>query len=65
MFIPSKLQVLITRPKYIKGFPFKFEMASKLVQEMGSFVKGSKDPMTQINTPKSMEEGSYKSSASR
>ncbi len=27
-----------------------------MVQELGSFVEGSKDPTTHTNTPKSMEE---------
>jgi len=31
-------------------------LGSKLVQELGSFTKGSKNPTTQINTPKYVEE---------
>ncbi len=46
VFKPSKLQVLVNRPAFAKGFPFEFEMANRLVQEMGSSVEGSKDPMT-------------------
>ncbi len=56
MFKPSKLKVLISRPKYVEGFPFEFEMTNKLVQEMGSSTKGSKDPTTQISTMKFGEE---------
>ncbi len=40
----------------VEGFPFEFELGSKLVQKMGSFIKGSKNPTTQTSTPKSMEE---------
>jgi hypothetical protein len=41
-FKPSKLQVPISRPRYVEGFPFELELGSKLVQKMGSFIKGSK-----------------------
>ncbi len=56
MFKPSELQVPINELGFVEGFPFEFGLGSRLVQEMGSFVEGSKNLMTQINTPKSMEE---------
>jgi hypothetical protein len=46
-FRPSKLQVPINRLGFVEGFPFEFELGSKLVQEMGSSIKGSKNPTTQ------------------
>jgi hypothetical protein len=30
-FKPSKLQVLVSRPRFEKGFPFEFELGSRLV----------------------------------
>jgi hypothetical protein len=47
-FKPSELEV--------PQFPFKFELGRRMVQELGSFIEGFIDPMTQTNTPKSMEE---------
>jgi hypothetical protein len=55
-FRPVELQVPPSRPKSIEGFQFEFELGRRMVQELGSFVKGFKDPITQISTPKSMEE---------
>jgi len=46
VFKPPKLQVPISKPRFAKGQPFEFGMGSKLVQEMGSSSKGSKNPMT-------------------
>ncbi len=55
-FKPSKLQVPPNRPKSTKGFPVEFELRKIMVYELGSFVEGFGDPMTQTSTPKSMEE---------
>jgi hypothetical protein len=43
---PLELQVPINRPRFAKGQPFEFCLGNKLVQEMGSFVEGSKNPTT-------------------
>jgi hypothetical protein len=45
-FKPSKLFVLIKRPRFVEGFPFEFEPRSRLVQKMGSYVERSKNPTT-------------------
>ncbi len=55
IFRPPKLQVLATRPRSIEGQPFEFGLGSRLVQELGSLVQGSKNPTTQTSTPKSLE----------
>jgi hypothetical protein len=47
---------LVRRPEFAKGFPYEFELGSKMVQEMGSYVDGSKNTMTQTNTLESVEE---------
>jgi hypothetical protein len=52
----AKLHVPPSRPKSRKGFPFEFELGRRIVQELGKSVEGSRDPMTQTSTPKSMEE---------
>jgi hypothetical protein len=46
MFIPSKLHVPINKPEYVEGFPFEFELGNRMVQEMRSSTKGSKNPTT-------------------
>jgi hypothetical protein len=56
MFRPIELQIPPSRPKSIKGFPFEFELGKRLVQELGSFVEGFRNPMTQTSTPKYVEE---------
>jgi hypothetical protein len=56
MFRPLKLQVPPSRPKSIKGFPFKFELGRRMVQELGSFTERSRNLTTQTSTPKAMEE---------
>ncbi len=56
MFRPLELHVLISRPGFVEGHPFEFGLGNRLVQEMGSFTKGSKNPTTQTNTLKSVEE---------
>jgi hypothetical protein len=56
VFRPSKLHVPVSRLGFTWGFPFEFELGSKLVQEMGSCTKGSKNPTTQTSTPKFVEE---------
>jgi hypothetical protein len=43
---PSELHVLISRPKFVEGFPFEFELGNRMVQEMGSSIEGSKNLMT-------------------
>jgi hypothetical protein len=45
-FRPLKLHVPPNRPKFVEGFPFKFELGRKMVQELGSFVEGSINPQT-------------------
>ncbi len=45
VFVPLELQVLISRLEIVKGFPFKFELRNKIVQEKGSYVEGSKNPI--------------------
>jgi len=45
-FKQVKLKVLPSRPKSIEGFPFKFELGRRMVQELGSFVEVSVDPTT-------------------
>ncbi len=40
----AKLQVPPNRPKFAKGFPFEFELGRRMVQELGSFAEGSRDP---------------------
>ncbi len=52
----AKIQVPLSKPKSTKGFPFEFKLERRMIQEMGSFVEGSKDPTTQTSTPKSMVE---------
>ncbi len=56
LFKPLEIQVPPSRLEFAEGFPFKFELGKRMVQEMGSFVQGFKNPTTQISTPKSMEE---------
>ncbi len=45
-----------SRLKSIEGFPFEFELGKRMVYELGSSTKGSRDPTTQTSTPKSVEE---------
>jgi hypothetical protein len=45
-FKPTELQVPASRPEFAKGFSFEFELGRKMVQELGSFAKISKDPTT-------------------
>jgi hypothetical protein len=53
-----ELQVPPSEPKSTQGFPFEFELGRRMVQELGSSTKGSRDPMTltNYNIPKSVEE---------
>jgi hypothetical protein len=51
-----KLQVPLSRPKFIEEFPFEFELGRKMVHELRSSTKVCGDPMTQKSTPKFMEE---------
>jgi len=41
----AKLQVP-SRLEFTKGFPFEFKLERRVVQERGSFAKGSGDPTT-------------------
>ncbi len=41
-----ELQVPPSRPKFVEGFPFEFEMGKRMAQELGSSTKGSRDPTT-------------------
>jgi len=45
-FRPVELQVPPSRPKYVEGFPFEFELGRRMVQERGSFAEKSKDTTT-------------------
>jgi len=45
MFWLAKLQVPSSRPNFVEGFPFEFELGKRMVQELGSFVEGSRNPM--------------------
>jgi hypothetical protein len=56
MFKLVELDVPPSRPESTKGFPFKFEMGRKMVQDLGSFVDGFRDPTTHTSTPKPVEE---------
>jgi hypothetical protein len=64
MFKPSKLYVPISRLRSTKGFPFEFGLGSKLVQELGSFVEGSKNLMTDKYT-EVCRRSSWRSNASK
>jgi hypothetical protein len=46
-FKSTELQVPLSRLEYVEGFTFEFELRRRMVHEMGSFVKGSGDPLTQ------------------
>ncbi len=56
MFKPLELQVPINRLGSVDGKPFELGLGNILIQELGSFVEGSKNPTTQTSTPKSMDE---------
>ncbi len=56
MFKLVELKVLPSRPKSAEGFPFKFDMGRKMVQDLGSSVDGFGDPTTHTSTPKLVEE---------
>jgi hypothetical protein len=43
---PLEIHVPGNRPGSTKGFPFEFELGSRLVRNMGSFVEGSKNLKT-------------------
>jgi hypothetical protein len=64
MFKPLELQEPINRPRFAKGQPFEFSMENILVDEMGSFIEGSKSYDTNKYT-KVCERGSYKNDASK
>jgi hypothetical protein len=55
MFKPLELHVSGSRLESIEGFPFEFGLGSKMVQEMGSSIEGSKNPTTNISTLKSVK----------
>ncbi len=54
-FRPAELQVPPSKPKFVEGFPFDFELGRRMVHELVSSVEGFGDPMTQTNTPKFAE----------
>jgi hypothetical protein len=56
MFRPLELHVPINRLGSVDGHPFELGLGNILVQELGSFVEGSKNPTTYTSTPKSMDE---------
>ncbi len=56
VFKPPKLQVPINKPRFANGQPFEFRLGNRLIHELGSFAKGSKNPMTQTRTPKFVDE---------
>ncbi len=56
MFKPLEIQVLVSRPRSTEGQPFEFGLGNILAHEWGSSIEWSKNPTTQTNTPKSMEE---------
>jgi hypothetical protein len=39
----AERQVQPSRPEFAKGFLFEFELGRRMVQELGSFAKGSRD----------------------
>ncbi len=55
-FKPLELQVPPDKSKSTEGFPFEFKLGRRMVHELKSFVEGSRDPITQISTPKIVEE---------
>jgi hypothetical protein len=55
VFKLAELHVLNSIPKSIEGFPFEFELGRRMLQELGSFAKGSINPMTHISTSKFVE----------
>jgi hypothetical protein len=55
-FILTKLEVPLSRPELVEGFPFEFEMGRRMVEELGSFRKGYEDLKTWASTQKSVEE---------
>jgi len=46
MFKPLELQVPINRLGSVDGEPFELGLGNILIQELGSFVEGSKNPTT-------------------
>ncbi len=51
-FKPFELHVPLSKPKSVEGFPFEFELRRRMMQELRSFVKGSKDRTIETSTPK-------------
>jgi hypothetical protein len=45
-----------SRLKSIEGFPFEFELGKRMVYELGSSTKGSRDHPTQTSTPNFVKE---------
>jgi hypothetical protein len=56
LFKPPYIHVLASKPRFAKGQPFEFGSGIKIVHELGSSRKGSKNPTTKTSTPRSMEE---------
>ncbi len=56
MFKPIEVLITPNRLEFAKGFPFELELGRKMVQELGSFMKWSRNFTTQTCTPKFVEE---------
>ncbi len=56
VFRPLKLQVLANRLGLVKGQPFEFGLGNRIVQELGSSRKGSKNLTTKTSTLRFVEE---------
>jgi hypothetical protein len=52
----EELEVPPNRPESSEGFPFEFKLGRRMVQELGSFIEGSKDFTTWTSTLKFVEE---------
>jgi hypothetical protein len=46
MFRPLELHVLVGKLGFVDGHPFEFGLWSRLLQELGSSIRGSKNPTT-------------------
>jgi len=56
VFKPLEIQILVSRPRFIEGQPFEFELGSRIVNGLGSFRESFKNLITQTNTPRFVEE---------
>ncbi len=46
MFRPLELQVLVSGPRFVERQSFEFRLGNRLVQKLGSFTEGSRNPTT-------------------